>query len=93
VVSLITPTPTNISTKSEPEMVKNRTLASRRCRGRAGSCRAGRTDQEYATRNAGAQALELAWVAQELDDLLEILQSFLDTGDIFECGPMSGLRK
>src|SRR6202008_2200555 len=33
----------------------------------------GRADQEHATRNAAAQALEFAGVAQELDDLLQVL--------------------
>src|SRR5215471_3721424 len=41
-------------------------------------------DQQYAARNASAQALEFSGIAQELDDLLQILFSLVDTGDILE---------
>ena len=55
------PTPTNISTKSEPEMLKNGTLASPAIDfGQQGFTGAGRANQQQTTRNAAAQLLELA---------------------------------
>ena len=79
------PTPTNISTKSEPEMVKNGTLASpamaRASKRLAG---AGRADQQRAFRNLAAEPLEFVRIFQELDDLLEIFLRLIDAGDILE---------
>jgi hypothetical protein len=63
------PTPTNISTKSEPEMVKNGTLASPAMAGPAGFYRYPGTDHQHAAGNAAAQLLELGRVAQEVDQL------------------------
>ena len=45
---------------------------------------AGRADQQHAARNASAQALELSGIAQELDDLLQILLGLVDAGDVLE---------
>ena len=45
---------------------------------------AGRPDQQHAARNAAAEPLELAGIAQELDDLLEILLGLVDAGDVLE---------
>jgi hypothetical protein len=45
---------------------------------------AGRADQQHAARNASAEALELAGVAQEFDDLLQILLGLVDARDILE---------
>ena len=45
---------------------------------------AGRTDQQHAARNLAAEALELARVAQEFDDLLQILLRLVDAGDVLE---------
>ena len=44
-----------------------------------------RTDEEHSLRNAATQALELLRIAQELDDFLELLFRFVNTGDIFKC--------
>ena len=43
-----------------------------------------RPDEQHAARNAPAQPLELAWVAQEFDDFLQILLGFVDAGDVFK---------
>ncbi len=45
---------------------------------------AGRTDQQHAARDAPAELLEFLRVAQELDDLLEILLRLVDAGDVVE---------
>ena len=45
---------------------------------------AGRSDQQHAARNAAAEALELLRIAQEFDDLLQILLRLVDAGDILE---------
>jgi hypothetical protein len=78
------PTPTNISTKSEPEMVKNGTLASPAMARRAGSCRCPGGRPAAALRNLAAEPLEFLRVLQELDDLLELALGFLDAGDVVE---------
>src|SRR3569833_2885415 len=44
----------------------------------------GRADQQHAAWNATAQALELAGVLEELDDLFEVLLGLVDTGDVLE---------
>ncbi len=69
----LAPTPTNISTKSEPEMVKNGTLASP-AMARASKVLPvpGGPDQQAALRNLAAEALEFLRILQELDDLLEL---------------------
>ncbi len=41
-------------------------------------------DQQHAARDAAAKFLELLRVAQELDDLLQILLGFVHAGDVFE---------
>src|SRR3977135_890736 len=79
------PTPTNISTKSEPEMVKNGTLAS------PATARAisvlpgpGGSTRRPPPRILPAEPLEFAWVAQELDDLLQVLLCLVDASDVLE---------
>src|SRR5206468_7613610 len=47
----------------------------------------GRADQQHAARDAPAEALEFSGIAQELDDLLEILLGFIDSRNVFECHP------
>ncbi len=44
----------------------------------------GRADQQYAARNASAQALEFTGVAQKFDDLLQILLGLIDARDVFK---------
>ena len=79
------PTPTNISTKSEPEMVKNGTLASPAI-ARASSVLpvpGGPTSSTPRGMRA-AEPLEFAGVAQELDDLLQVLLGLVDAGHVLE---------
>ena len=45
---------------------------------------AGRPDKQHAARNAAAETLELLRIAQEFDDLLQILLGFVDAGDVFK---------
>ena len=45
---------------------------------------AGRADEQHAARNAAAEALELLRIAQELDDLLQVLLGLVDAGDVVE---------
>ena len=79
------PTPTNISTKSEPEMVKNGTLASpAMARGEQGLARTRRPHQQDALGNLAAQALEFLRVLQVLDDFLKLLLCLIDAGDVLE---------
>ena len=79
------PTPTNISTKSEPLIEKNGTLASpataRASKRLAGSRRA---HQQHALRDAAAELLELLRFLQELDDFLQLALRFFRAGDVAE---------
>src|ERR1700678_4418619 len=81
----LAPTPTNISTKSEPEMVKKGTLASP-ATARAISVLpgAGGPDKTHPGGTPPAEPLILARVAQEFDDLLQILLGLVNAGDILE---------
>ena len=45
---------------------------------------AGRADEQHAARDAPAEPLELLRVAQELDDLLQVLLGLVDAGDVLE---------
>src|SRR6202034_3244694 len=81
----LAPTPTNISTKSEPEMVKKGTLAS------PATARAisvlpvpGGPPRSTPRRTRPAEPLILAGVAQEFDDLLQVLLGLVDAGHILE---------
>ncbi len=79
------PTPTNISTKSEPEMVKNGTLASPAI-ARASSVLPvpGRADHQHALGNLAAELLELAGILEEVDDLADLLLGLIHAGDVGE---------
>ena len=68
------PTPTNISTNSEPLSEKNGTCASP-ATARASSVLPvpGRSDEQHALGNAAAEVGVLLRVLQELDDLLELV--------------------
>jgi hypothetical protein len=81
----LAPTPTNISTKSEPLMLKNAAsaspamaLASKRFAG------AGRADHQDALGNASAEALKFLRVLEEFDQFGNFLLGFLDAGDVLE---------
>ena len=82
------PTPTNISTKSEPGDREERHVRlagdGAREQGLAG---AGRADQQHALGDAAADLLELLRVLEELDDLLELLLGLVDAGDVVEGDP------
>ena len=45
---------------------------------------AGRADEQHAARDAAAELLELLRVAQEFDDLLQVLLGLVDAGDVLE---------
>ncbi len=79
------PTPTNISTNSEPLRLKNGTLASP-ATARASSVLPvpGRADQEHALGDAAAERRVLLRGLQELDDLAQLLLRFVDAGDVLE---------
>ncbi len=79
------PTPTNISTKSEPEMVKKGTLASP-AMARASSVLPvpGGPTSSAPRGNAAAEPLELLRIAQELDDLLQVVLGLVDAGHVLE---------
>ena len=81
----LAPTPTNISTNSEPEMLKNGTPAS------PATARAmrvlpvpGGPDEQHAARDARAERVELLGVLEELHDLLELRLRLVDPGDVGE---------
>ncbi len=81
----LAPTPTNISTKSEPLMEKNGTSAS------PAMARASRVlpvpggpTRRTPFGNASAEFLEFLRVAQELDQFLDFILGFLDSGDVLE---------
>ena len=79
------PTPTNISTKSEPEMEKNGTPASPATAPREQRLTGTRRPVEQHTlRDARAERLELLRVLEELLDLLQLLDRLLDAGDVLE---------
>src|ERR1700757_1121374 len=81
----LAPTPTNISTKSEPEMVKNGTLASpAMARARKVLPVPGGPHQPPPAGEAPAEPLELARVAQELHDLLQVELGFVDAGYVLK---------
>ena len=54
---------------------------------------AGRTDQQHAARNAPAEPLEFSGIAQELDDLLEVLLGFVDARHVLERDATMGFRQ
>ena len=79
------PTPTNISTKSEPEIEKNGTPASP-ATARASSVLPvpGRPVEQHALRDPRAERLELLRVLEELLDLVQLLDRLVDPGDVAE---------
>ena len=79
------PTPTNISTKSEPDRLKNGTpaspaiaLAKQRLAG------ARRTDEQHSLGNSPAKRLVLLRRAQEFDHLAQFVHRFVDAGHVLE---------
>ncbi len=52
---------------------------------------AGRPDQEHAARDAPAEPLVLAWIAQELDNFLQILLGLIDAGHVLKRDAAMGL--
>ena len=79
------PTPTNISTKSEPEIEKNGTLASPAIALASSVLPVpGRADHQHAARDAAAELLELRRVAQELDQLGDFFLRLVAAGDVGE---------
>ena len=77
------PSPANISTNEAADWEKK--LAPRFLRDGLGQQRlagAGRAVEEDALRDRGAELLEALGVAQELDDLLQLVLGLLDAGDV-----------
>src|SRR4051794_582144 len=81
------PTPTNISTKSEPEMVKNGTLASPATARAISVLPVPGGPTSSPPRNPSAEPLIFSGIAQEFDDLLQVLLGFIDAGDVLEGDP------
>ena len=81
----LAPTPTNISTKSEPEMVKNGTLASP-AMARASSVLPvpGGPTSNTPRGMRPPSRWNFAGIAQEFDDLLQVELGFVDAGHILE---------
>ena len=81
------PTPTNISTKSEPEMEKNGTLASP-AMALASSVLPvpGLAHHQYAPRDASAETLETPRITQEFDQFLDVFLRLVDARHIGERG-------
>ena len=79
------PTPTNISTNSEPEIEKNGTPASP-ATARASQRLAGarRPDEQDALRDMRAEPSVFLRILEELDDLLELVLGLVDAGDVVE---------
>src|SRR6266567_1378829 len=71
------PTPTNISTKSEPEIEK-KGAPEERLTG------AGRPVEQNTLGDARAERLELLRVLEELLDLLQLFDRLVDAGDVLE---------
>ena len=86
------PTPTNISTNSDPEIEKNGYL--RLARHGAGDQRlAGtrRADEQHALGHVPAQPRIIHRVFQKIDDLLELVLGLIDARDIIEADLGIGL--
>ena len=81
----LAPTPTNISTKSEPEIEKKGTpgLAGDGA-GEQRLAGAGRAVEQDALGDAGAERLEFLRVLEELLDLVQLLHRLVDPGDVAE---------
>jgi hypothetical protein len=77
------PTPTNISTKSEPEMEKNGTFASPAIAARAGSCPY-RAARPSARRAGSPPSFWNLLGSAELDQLLHVFLGFVDTRHVGE---------
>ena len=81
----LAPTPTNISTKSEPESGEERNARfTRDGTGQQGLPGTGRTDQQRALGDLPAKLGEPLRIAQELDDFLQFLARFVDAGHVVE---------
>ena len=85
------PTPTNISTKSEPETEKKGTdgLAGDRA-GEQGLTGARRTDHQHTARNRAAEVTEFARVFEKVDDLADLLAGLFDARHVGE-GDLDGV--
>ena len=55
--------------------------------------RSWRADHQHAARNAPAEPLELAWIAQELNEFMHVVLRFIDTGHIGKRGLDLVVRK
>ena len=81
----LAPTPTNISTKSEPEIGKNGTPASpATARARSVLPVPGRPEEQHALGDPGAHRLEPGRVLEEVLDLLQLLDRLVAAGHVGE---------
>src|SRR5688572_24856261 len=78
------PTPTNISTKSEPEIEKNGTPASPATARARRVFRSRGPEEEHALGDLGSHLPELLRVLEEVLDLLELLDGLVDAGHVGE---------
>ena len=82
------PTPTNISTKSEPEMREERHAGlTRDGAGQQRLAGARRAVEQHALRDPGAERLELLRVLEELLDLVQLLDGLVHARDVAERDP------
>ena len=88
----LAPTPTIISMNSDADIEKNGTFASP-ATARASSVLPvpGGAGEQHALRDLRAEPAVLVGVAQEVDDLGELLLDLVDAGDVGEGGPRPGL--
>jgi len=82
----LAPTPTNISTKSEPEIEKNGTLASPAIARASSVLPVPGGRQAKRPSDSPAQLLELLRIFQELNNFLQLFLGLVRTGDVLERG-------
>src|SRR5213082_3423681 len=78
------PTPTNISTNSEPLMEKNGTPASPDCAREQRLACSGRPDQQHAFRDVSAEPRIALRILEEADDFLQLLLRLVDARYVIE---------
>src|SRR5579884_2089669 len=78
------PTPTNISTKSEPEIEKKGTFASPNSSRQERFARTGRANKQHTFRNTPTKFLKLLRLFQEINNLVQFFLGFIHAGHVFE---------
>src|SRR5256714_7633940 len=80
------PTPTNISTNSEPEIEKNGTFASPAI----ALANSVLPHQQHAFRHAATEPAVVCRTFQEVHDFSQFVLGLVDAGDVFECDTSVG---